>query len=107
MFQLPECSQVSYSIVEVLLRQMLNHQYTSSLCLGAMLVQVLKHVCVAWLLSVSCLAPGSVSTDEALNQRLPERHRQGRTSKDSRDDGTTDLTDPAGGHHDVCVTDHR
>jgi len=62
---------------------------------------------VAWLSSVSCCAPGSVSTDEALDQRLPERHRQGWTSKDSRDDGSTNLTDPAGGHHNVCVTYHR
>ena len=36
MFQMPECSQVSYSIVMVMLRQMTNRQRTSSLCLGAM-----------------------------------------------------------------------
>ena len=37
MFQMPECSQVSYSIVVVMLRQMPNRQCISSLCLGAML----------------------------------------------------------------------
>jgi len=35
---MPECSQVSYSIVVVMLREMPNRQRTSSLCLGAMLV---------------------------------------------------------------------
>ena len=37
MFQMPECSRVSYSIVVVLLHQMPNRQHTSSLCHGAML----------------------------------------------------------------------
>ena len=37
MFQMPECSQVSYSIVVVMLRQMPYRQCTSLLRLGAML----------------------------------------------------------------------
>ena len=37
MFQMHECSQVIHSIVVVLLRQMPNRQYTSLLCLDAVL----------------------------------------------------------------------
>ena len=37
MFQMHEYSQVIHSILVVLLRQMPNRQYTSWLCLGAML----------------------------------------------------------------------
>ena len=40
MSQMHDCSQVIHSIVVVLLRQMSNCQYTSLLCLGAMLTSV-------------------------------------------------------------------
>ena len=47
-----------------------------------------------------------MSTDEALNQRLPECHRQGRFAEDPLDDGAADLSYPAGDHYDVRVDDY-
>ena len=64
------------------------------------------HACCMVIKCLMSCVSGSVSTDEALNHRLPERHRQGRTSKDSRDDGAPNLADPAGCHHNVCVSYH-
>ena len=49
---------------------------------------------------------GIVSVDEAFDQRLPECYRQGRVAKDPLDDGTADLSYPAGHHYDVRLNDH-